>query len=284
VAGTRHHPRGRAGLPALEAVSRRVALLALLFAILAGCAPATVTAPPLTSPRPVTLAVITWNMHRTSGDLPRLVDDLASGRLTGTPPANYLLLLQEAPPRGPHAPAVVAMDRPLKLAYQLLRSDKRSSGNGILSTLPLDDVRLIDLPRERMRRGAVLSRVTVAGTPLFVVCVHLENRVSLLRGLLFSDGPRARQTQALLEQVPAGHGMAGGDLNTWLGVDEPALKAFAARFPNADVEHPQPTVAGHLPLDHLFFDLPAGWTVERRVLPSDYDSDHRPVLATIAAR
>ena len=280
MAGTRHHSRGRAGLPALEAVSDRVALLALLLAIFAGCAPATVTAPPLTSPRPVTLAVITWNMHRTSGDLPRLVDDLASGRLTGTPPANYLLLLQEAPPQGPHAPAVVAMNHPLQLAYQLLRSDK-PSGNGILSTLPLGDVRLIDLPRERMRRGAIISRVTVAGTSLFVVCVHLENRVSVRRGLLFSDGPRARQSRALLEQVPAGPGMAGGDLNTWLGLDEPAWKAFAARFPNAGSGRPEPTVLNRLPLDHLFFDLPDGWTVERRVLPSDYDSDHQPVLATI---
>lgn len=219
-------------------------------------------------------------MHRTSGDLPRLVDDLASGRLTGTPPVNYLLLVQEAPPRGPHAPAVVAMAHALELAYQQLRTDK-GSGNGILSTLPLGQVRLIDLPRERMRRGAVISSVTVDGTRLFVVCVHLENRVSVARGLLFSDGPRARQANSLLGQVPTGHGMLGGDLNIWLGLEEPAFTAFAARFPDSGNGRPEPTVMNRLPLDHLFFDLPDGWRVERRVLPSNYDSDHRPVLATI---
>lgn len=278
MAGTRHHRCGRAGLPALEAISRRAALVALLLAVIAGCAP--VTAPPPISSGPVALAVVTWNMHRTSGDLPRLVDDLASGRLTGTTPANYLLLVQEAPPQGPHAPAVVARAHTLALAYQQLRTDK-GSGNGILSTLPLGEVRMIDLPRERMRRGAVISSVTVGGVPLFVVSVHLENRVSVARGLLFSDGPRARQANALLEQVPAGHGILGGDLNIWLGLDEPAFKAFAARFPDSGNGHPEPTVGGHLPLDHLFFDLPDGWTVQRRVLPSNYDSDHRPVLAMI---
>jgi len=279
MAGTRDHPRGRTGLPALEAVSRSIVALALLLAAVAGCSP--VAAPPVTPSRPVTLAVVTWNMHREAGDLPRLVSDLVSGALTGSPPTDYLLLLQEAPSRGPHDPAVVATDRQLRLAYQLLRTDSRGSGNAIVSTIPLDEPRMIDLPRERQRRGAIVAGITVRGVRLFVVNVHLENRVGLTRGLLFSDGPRARQARALLAQLPEGHGIAGGDLNTWLGLDEPAWKAFAARFPDTPLGPPLPTVSNRLPLDHLFFDLPAGWTVERRVLPNDYGSDHHPMLAVL---
>src|SRR5688572_14353072 len=68
-------------------------LLALLVA--AGCATTRLdrAVEPAT---PADLAVVTWNMNAGRGDLPRLASDLASGQLTGAPPANYVLLLQEA--------------------------------------------------------------------------------------------------------------------------------------------------------------------------------------------
>jgi len=40
-------------------------------------------------------------------------------------------------------------------------------------------------------------------------------------------------------------------------------------------------LSGPIVLDHLFFDLPDGWSVTRRVLKDAYGSDHHPVVAVI---
>jgi endonuclease/exonuclease/phosphatase (EEP) superfamily protein YafD len=82
--------------------------------------------------------------------------------------------------------------------------------------------------------------------------------------------------------LPAGPGIAGGDLNTWLGPDEPALKVFATRFPDTPTARLQPTVRDRLVLDHLFFDVPDGWQVSRTSLRDYYGSDHRPVVGIIS--
>jgi endonuclease/exonuclease/phosphatase family metal-dependent hydrolase len=224
-------------------------------------------------------------MHIGVGDLQRLVADLAAGRLTGAVPANYMLLLQEITDGGPHEPQAIARDHQLHLAFQPIRMrGAYTSGNAILSTLPLIAQRQIALPREREPRGALLATVSIAGQELFVVDAHLENRVSLTRGLLFSDGPRGRQARALTETLPPGHGLLGGDLNTWLGPDEPALKTFAGRFPDTPTEPLKPTVMDRLVLDHLFFDVPDGWQVSRWSLRDYYGSDHRPVVGVISVR
>jgi endonuclease/exonuclease/phosphatase family metal-dependent hydrolase len=238
----------------------------------------TVTAPTA----PITLAVITWNLHRGAGDLQRLIADLADGRLTPTTPRDYVLLLQEVVVDVPSDPARIARERQLAILHEPVNATAaRGIGNAILSTRPFTNTRIIALPRVRQPRLAVAATMSVAGVELFVVNAHLENRVSLWRGLLFSDGPRGRQAEALLAQFPEGPGIAGGDLNTWLGPAEPAWKAFAERFPDTPSEPLKPTVSNRLVLDHLFFDLPDGWQADRRVLPDSYGSDHLPVLGVI---
>ena len=153
--------------------------------------------------------------------------------LTGSSPADYVLLLQEAVAGMPSDPERVARARQLSIVFEPVRTiDAGAIGIAILSTQPLTGTRVITLPRERQRRLALATTIRVAGTELFLVNAHFENRVSLWRGLLFSDGARGRQATALLAELPDGPGIAGGDLNTWLGPTEPALKAFAARFPD----------------------------------------------------
>ena len=227
---------------------------------------------------------MTWNVHAGAGDLPRLVAELASGQLTGTPPEAYALLLQEATAGTTSDAGRVADARQLSIAYEPVhRVGSTTIGNAILSTAPLTKTRVIALPRARQTRIAVAATITVMGVELFLVNAHLENRVSLWRGLLFSDGARGRQAAALLAQLPPGPGIAGGDLNTWLGPAEPAWQAFAARFPDTPGGIAEPTFRDRLVLDHLFFDVPDGWEIERVVLPDGYGSDHRPVLGIIRA-
>jgi endonuclease/exonuclease/phosphatase family metal-dependent hydrolase len=177
----------------------------------------------------------------------------------------------------------VARDRHLFLSYSVVRrTGTRVSGNAILSTVPLTNTREIALPRARQRRSAAEATISIDGEDLFVVDAHLENRIGILRGALFSDTARGRQAEALLDSIPAsGHGIAGGDFNTWLGPNEPAWKKFLARFHDTPAGRPEPTFRDRLVLDHLFFDLPEGWRVIRRVIRERYGSDHNPVVGLI---
>jgi endonuclease/exonuclease/phosphatase family metal-dependent hydrolase len=216
-----------------------------------------------------TLAVVTWNLHAGRGDLARLRYDLASGSLTGAVPIDYVLLLQEV---------VRPVDaQGLSVFFAPVRGD---SGNAILSTRPLIEPRVIALERERQPRSAIAATLRLDAASLFIADVHMENRLAWWRAL-FSDTARGEQASALLRELPAGDGILGGDLNTWLGPNEPAWRAMLRRFPDTPRDPPQPTFHDRLVLDHLFFDLPAGWRVSRRVINNAYGSDHHPVVATV---
>jgi endonuclease/exonuclease/phosphatase family metal-dependent hydrolase len=252
--------------------------LIILLVLLAGCArPVTIVTPS----GPVVLAVVTWNTHGGRGDLPRLLDDLAAGSLTGSPVRDYVVLLQEATEGGDRDVKTVASARMLSFSFSAVRSSPEgAAGNAILSTRPLTNMRAIDLPRERQPRAAIAATVQVGGETLFVVSTHLENRLGWLRGL-FGDRARGRQAEALLREIPPQqHGILGGDMNTMLGPDEPAWRAFLDRFPQTP-PRPEPTFRDRLVLDHLFFDLPDGWAATRRVIDNRYDSDHHPVLGVV---
>jgi endonuclease/exonuclease/phosphatase family metal-dependent hydrolase len=226
---------------------------------------------------PSLLTVVTWNTHGGRGDTRRLIADLETGLLTAAPPQNYVLLLQEFP--NTDANSVGSRTHALTVFASPVRG---ATGNAIVSTVPLGNPRTIDLPRERQPRAAVVATVRVSGQELFIASTHLENRLGWLRGL-FGDGARQRQTEALTQALPQGHGIVGGDFNTMLGPEEPAWRMLLTRFPDTP-GRPEPTFGDRLVLDHLFFDLPDGWTVSRRVIEELYGSDHHPVVADISAR
>jgi endonuclease/exonuclease/phosphatase (EEP) superfamily protein YafD len=56
---------------------------------------------------------------------------------------------------------------------------------------------------------------------------------------------------------------------------------LAKRFDDTPADRARPTVRDRLVLDHLFFDVPDGWTVTRRVVPERYGSDHHPVIGLV---
>lgn len=225
------------------------------------------------------LAVVTWNTHDGRGDLPRLLDDLASGRLTGTAPTDYVVLLQEAL----LSVEDLAHARKLSIFHiPVFTGAERARGTAILSTRPLEQMHAIDLPEERQHRVAAAATIAVDGERLFLASVHLENRLDMLRGGPFGDRARRRQAEALVEALPAGaDGIVGGDLNTMLGPDEPALRVLLERFGDTPAEPLPPTFRNRLTLDHVFFDLPARWRATRRVVPERYGSDHHPVVGIV---
>ena len=223
-------------------------------------------------------------MHAGRGDLARLVDDLASGGLTGGMPHDYVLLLQEDVERDSEPLGAVAARHHLYAFFLPLRRQHGAiSGNAILSTQPFEAPRIIALPRQRQARAVAAANITVGGERMFIASVHLENRLAWWE-LLFSDAARGRQARALIEALPATeHGVVGGDLNTWLGPREPAWREMLSRFPDTEFDRRQPTFRDRLVLDHLFFDLPDGWIATRRVLNDSYGSDHHPVVAQVRA-
>lgn len=250
---------------------------------MAGCAVR--RASPAPTGRPL-LAVVTWNINDGRGDLPRLLDDLSSGRLTGEPVPGYIVLLQEAVERRADTGAeltTLADERGLSVFHvPVFVGAERARGTAILSTLPLEATRAIELPEERQHRVAAAAVVTLAGQRLFVISAHLENRLSLFRGGPFGDRARARQAAALVQAIPPGApGILGGDMNTMVGPNEPALEVFLERFRDTPRQRPEPTFRDRLVLDHLFFDLPDGWRVRQQVIQERYRSDHHPVLGVI---
>ena len=210
--------------------------------------------------------------------------------MTGSVPADYVILLQEdiepsssdAASTGEHTARDMAELNGLSYFGAPVRGDaRRTTGNAIISTRPLLNPHVITLEQERQPRSAIAATIRLDGASLFVVNVHMENRVAWWRAL-FSDTARGEQASALLRQLPpTGNGILGGDLNTWLGPNEPAWHVMLKRFPDTPREPPQPTFHDRLVLDHLFFDLPDGWSVTRRVSKDAYGSDHHPVIAAV---
>jgi endonuclease/exonuclease/phosphatase family metal-dependent hydrolase len=255
----------------------RVVLIAALFLVTA-CAPVRVASFVLPD-RPV-LAVLTWNLHAGTGDLPRLIDDLRSGHLTGgTPVPEFVLLLQEADADvldlARHL-GVAAFFAPTRVGAGTRR------GIALLATRPLVDVRAIELPRERQRRMAIAAFTDAEGQRLLVVNVHLENRASWWRGGLPGDRVRERQMRALVAELPADvPGVLGGDFNTWLGTAEAAYRLALEQFPDGPPGPSLVTYGDRLPLDHLLFRLPPGWSAHRARAPSRYGSDHYPIVAVL---
>ena len=168
-------------------------------------------------------------------------------------------------------------------------------GNAIVSTLPLREPRLIELPFERQRRvvvAAALEGRRAGGAPwrLELVNVHLDTALALFHGGPFEA--RRRQTAALLDALetsPAHHAdeaaaVIAGDFNTWRGDGEAAVKLLRREFPGTPQEDGAPTWTGplgvHATLDHIFV---RGRVSTSRVtrLPSRFGSDHYPLLTIV---
>ena len=274
-----------------------------------------------TSEEPVldSLLVVAFNVHIGMADLDRFVADIRSGELTGAPVSHFVLLLQEAHREGmgvpededlpadvPHGSAmqergrVTAVEWAQALGLNLIYVPSMRSGigidppedrgNAIMSTLPLDDVRGIELPAGLQRRVAVVAELegrTSAGNrwTLNVASAHLDN-ASLSSPLASLGSVRARQASGLVRMLPSeGPLLVAGDFNTWLGQEEErAWRIMRDEFPLPRQHQTQPTAirlgAGRI-IDWMWFRGPAGWTIRDARAPDWYGSDHYAVYAWV---
>lgn len=275
--------------------------------------------------RPRDLSVVSWNARVGGGDVIGFVGAIRRGQIAEVPADNDLvILLQEAfrsgdaVPSSPGAGAlsaaairetppsatlggrvdVVAVARRLGLFLYYAPSMRNGApapgranedrGNAILSSLPLGDLRAIELPFERQRRVAIAATVggvTSAGRrwQLRVVSAHLDNLAP--RSLwIFASGARERQARGLIAALPGvGFSVVGSDLNTWAaGTREPAYLALRQSFPQTELPTYRSSAERGLLLDYMF------WRVEGRPAPGvyrvneTYGSDHHPLATTVS--
>lgn len=258
------------------------------------------------------LLVVSWNVRVGYADIERFISDLRNGRvIPGVRIQQFVLLLQEAlredesvPPVNASSicPSRIGGDGPdieklsdslgLALFYApsmrngCARLPREDRGNAIVSTLPITNLRALELPLVRQRRVAVLADVKVRTTRgdewvVTVASTHFENRGPGKPGAWVFG--RARQAAALAAVLPDDRLMVvGGDFNTARGAGEPAVKIMAERFANAQMHQRKITyisyslVRAHL--DYLFFrsvgNRPSPyWRARQR-----YGSDHYPIM------
>jgi endonuclease/exonuclease/phosphatase family metal-dependent hydrolase len=272
-----------------------------------------------------TLAIVSWNVHEGGGDVDELIRRLRGGEFTaGTAVDHFVLLLQEAArresgipvrvPRGYPAPRRIAsgpgrqtgdIRRLADEGYAVLYAPSMSNGahegiaedrgSAIVSTLPLHEPRLIELPLEHQRRVVVSAAVeprSAGGTSFRVelVNVHFDTALAFFHGGPFEA--RRRQAAALLDalhtlpeyQESATAVVIGGDLNTWMGGREAAATLLRNESRVAPVENTSPTWTGplglHATLDHIF--VRGAVSPERVIrLPNRFGSDHYPLLTVV---
>jgi endonuclease/exonuclease/phosphatase family metal-dependent hydrolase len=282
------------------------------------------------SPAAEEVAVVAWNTNVGRADLGALVRDLRAGHLTGVPEAHFVLLLQEAFRAGDPVPALMAegarsadrigaelRDRHLRDIRSFARAEglhlfyapsmrnggpepagegpvtPEDRGNAILSTLPLSDLQILELPVQKQRRVVVAA--TVEGTDpdgqpwrLRVASVHLDHISSWGRFHRSFGAGRADHARIIVEAFAhETHMVLGGDLNTWFrGSGEEATRILRAHFPGPSDPPDAPTLsAPPFPLnrlvDHLFFRLGDDRVGDYAVVGDWYGSDHRPLVGRI---
>jgi endonuclease/exonuclease/phosphatase family metal-dependent hydrolase len=259
---------------------------------------------------------VSWNIARGEGELHRLIAELRAGRHTsGRPVSAFVLLLQEAPRMGADVPPQAALPDGVATssARQLqgpgipevaaaaglhlfyvpsMRAAPNDigpvdHGTAILSSLPLREPHVIELPMGIQRRVAAVVTISLpgAGTDVSVATAHLDN-FSFRRPVGSLGAIRARQAAALDRALPRdGALVLGADLNTWMReLREPAFTLLRRRLP-------EPASPGRTPtsrflgvprrVDHLLARAPASHAFTGRRLADRYGSDHHPLIGVL---
>jgi endonuclease/exonuclease/phosphatase family metal-dependent hydrolase len=247
--------------------------------------------------RDTPLVIASWNMAVGEGSLADLVTELDASR------ADIVLLIQEAyrtkdlpaecPPhsgvanrlgaaRSPANGDIVELARRLGM-YAVYAPSMRNGrdcgeepredrGNAILSTLPLSDIAIIELPFAQQRRVAIAATIRDGSRVLNVISVHFDTLLG-----------HKRQARALRQSVDALQWqdavVIGGDFN--VHPLDAGVREMKRHFTERDCGT-GPTHTSGRRLDRLFtLGLDAPLTCETG--RSRYGSDHHPLIAELVS-
>lgn len=273
-----------------------VLLLALAFALSAGCRSAAPHAGPVSAAVP-SLTVVTLNLwHDKQGWSHR--QDLIVAELQSLQPD--VILLQEVLQHEALPNQAEALARRLGYQYRFFSADApgqaRRYGNAILVRTPIEQSQEAKLEPLDDYRNAGWVRTQVGGQALNVYVTHLHYKPE-------GGDIRARQVAGLEAFIAATGGDApaivGGDFNTRAGAPElqPLMRryadAYAGAHAGADVDTPAHTTLnthlGHAParIDHVLFQRDAFRVADARIILDQADgagawpSDHYGVWAKL---
>jgi endonuclease/exonuclease/phosphatase family metal-dependent hydrolase len=293
---------------------------------------ANVGAPIVLDPAPPTLAstpgatallVLSWNVWVGRGRLTELVDRIRAGSFAALDARSGLplvLLVQEGyrvddsiplrsnglaarerMTRTQYREDIVDVARRLRLNLRFAPSmrnggERSDRGNAILSSLPLDDARALELPLVLQRRVAVTASVVVAGRRVRLVSAHLDPRGPVGHKWLGAAG-RALQIAHLLETVEDDVVVMGADLNLGRGRAERTWRLLGEAGFNSGIPPALPSwrhtyhAIPRLVLDYVLLRDRAGDVARATVHRLDenprdrgvtvFGSDHHPLLARI---
>jgi endonuclease/exonuclease/phosphatase family metal-dependent hydrolase len=274
--------------------------------------------------------VLSWNVAIGMGRLDEVLARLRADpdiRAGQRPERPLIVLLQEAyrtdatvppgtgtPHHGGRLPlaaqrrdiTAVAMEHGLSLRYSpSMRNGLHPSdrGNAILSTVRLDDAHAFLLPYVRQRRVAVSARIA-GHSDLTFVSAHLDthgtHRSTGAASRRSFGGGRAAQARALAATMAAigSSVVLGADLNTVLGMSDPAIRELVAGGMHPARRRGTWRHTFHTPfkllLDHVLYRSTDGRIAHAEVTrideaPADrsrgvFGSDHHPLLARIELR
>lgn len=269
------------------------------------------------------LVVLSWNVWIGRGRLREVISRIRSGDYLehgADPDLPLVVLAQEAYRSDSSIPTVSdgragrilvaqlglqedvietaqALGLNLRYAPSMRNGPSRSDrGNAILSTLPLDEARAVELPLVLQRRVAVSANITLAGNTLRLISAHLDPRGPPGYKWLGSAG-RAVQAQHLLASVPDDMAVLGADLNLGRGRYEPAWRLLDEAGFTFGVPPSSPPwrhtfhALPRLVLDYLLVRDRSGAVARARVHRLDehprdkgawvFGSDHHPLLGRI---
>jgi endonuclease/exonuclease/phosphatase family metal-dependent hydrolase len=261
------------------------------------------------------LAVLSWNLWIGRGRLAEVV-----GRVRTMTDAPLVVLAQEAfradvsvphrvvarraaggfPPRVVPRADIVELAHELRLNLRYVPSMRNGTGatdrgNAVLSDLPLEGVRGLELPFVLQRRVPLIGKLPAAGG-MQIVNAHLDPRGPAGARVVGGEG-RARQARYLLDRLADGPTILGADLNLSRGKRERTWRllhqaGFTTGVPPMRQSwrhtfHALP----RLVLDYLLLRDEAGRVAAASVErldehprdrgPTVFGSDHHPLLARI---
>jgi len=236
------------------------------------------------SREPVTLRVLTYNIHHGEGmdkklDLKRIATVINEAKPD-------LVAVQEVD-RGVERTGRV--DEPAELARLIgtraifeknITYQGGDYGNAVLSRFPVESYENHRLPQSipGEQRGALEVRIRVKDRPIVFIATHLDYHPD--------EGERLASV-AMLKEIVERHGrtpvIVAGDFNA---VPESEVMKRAFDFLrdtfDADVSSPftYPADAPRSRIDYILYSrCPAMKCIEYRIIPEAVASDHRPVLA-----
>lgn len=166
-------------------------------------------------------------------------------------------------------------DRPLTRAQRATRARQTVSagtwGLGLFSDQPLRDITVVDLgrlPRERVRRVAIMATLDIEGCPISIIAVH---------GAHLSHGSPlwfARLRRAIATLPTAQPCIVAGDFNAWTPVVRVLLRGWRPMAKGRTWPWPRP----HSQIDHV---LTRGSWRRMGTGTRDGGSDHRALYVDL---